>query len=865
MPLGYSRDVFVKEGVDNSVVAISIAEPVEGSDAATKKYVDDAKAGYIDRVLGGTMSGDLSLGVTNKIVNLGAPTLPQHVATKGYVDTFSGALNLDGTNNMAADLDLGSNRVSNLATPIVPQDIATKAYVDSNITAAHLQKDGSTPMVGNLDMGANALITDSISAASSTGGLVIGGVTFRSGDLTIPGNLVVGGSVSSLFTDTLDVGDPFAALAYNYSTPAARAAGLVVVAQPTGVTANVAPPAGFAYGLVESAMTVDDNTGFAVGDFVLVTGASTNVNNGLYQVSSLGLSTVIRVANTFLSPVPFVRLEFQSDSGVGVTGSIHKVAVSVLRASTSGVWQTATASNVASLVYGSAINTSAGDTMAAPISLGTTNRVVNLANPTLAQDIATKVFVDTTWLLPTGGTMSGSISLGGVARVTNLPSAPPSNPQDVATKDYVDSNVEPSPLLTTGGTMSGDITVAKPMVVPTFVYDGPSYNPTGGTLNFTLGNVLTGYTLTEGSETYTIRASSENGGLININYRAFAVFDDQDSWTKPFYAGLQGWIAANSASFTTALPDGIANPGNYINTYTGSTADANAAIDLTVDGSQLAGAWLRVSTSSARVVAGVQFTAYDVTMGPLDIAVVYSTDGGSNWTHVIGSPFTLTWTADNFGTSAPETSSKPTWPAVTTQEFAVIIRSINGHPGGICSVQTMRLFGPATTNAPSSGLSGSDLVTRDWVDLNTLGVSSPYVGRPTAGFTNGNLIRSFSGPRTTVATLNAQSSQTRAAALLRGRLVFGNGDGANFTSPTGAELDAAYDTFGVGDNDTPLTTFEVVLHNEDVAARTLTNNTDFTFTAGANSTQNVAANTFAILQVVRTEAGAYLWRVAGGV
>lgn len=77
----------------------------------------------------------------------------------------------------------------------------------------------------------------------------------------------------------------------------------------------------------------------------------------------------------------------------------------------------------------------AGGTMSGAIAMGT-NQITGLGDPSLAQDAATKNYVDTTALLLAGGTMAGNINMGS-NNITNL--ADPVSAQDAATKAYVDS------------------------------------------------------------------------------------------------------------------------------------------------------------------------------------------------------------------------------------------------------------------------------------------------------------------------------------------------------------------------------------------------------------------------------------------
>jgi hypothetical protein len=79
----------------------------------------------------------------------------------------------------------------------------------------------------------------------------------------------------------------------------------------------------------------------------------------------------------------------------------------------------------------------AGGTMTGAIAMGSA-KITGLADPTSAQDAATKTYVDTADALKlslTGGTMSGAIAMG-TNKITGVGN--PTLAQDAATKDYVD-------------------------------------------------------------------------------------------------------------------------------------------------------------------------------------------------------------------------------------------------------------------------------------------------------------------------------------------------------------------------------------------------------------------------------------------
>lgn len=78
---------------------------------------------------------------------------------------------------------------------------------------------------------------------------------------------------------------------------------------------------------------------------------------------------------------------------------------------------------------------SAGDSMTGPLAMGT-NKVTGVGDPTANQDAATKVYVDSTTVASAGDTMTGPLAMG-ANKVTGL--GEPTANQDAATKNYVDS------------------------------------------------------------------------------------------------------------------------------------------------------------------------------------------------------------------------------------------------------------------------------------------------------------------------------------------------------------------------------------------------------------------------------------------
>ena len=175
-----------------------VAEPIAGSDAATKTYVDTSIAAVIDgapaaldtlnelaaalnddasfhtsvtnslagklSLTGGTMTGQLSLGA-NKIVSVADPTLAQDVATKAYVDAADGnGLPLSG-GTMSGAIAMGTNKITGLGTPTDAADATTKAYTDSILGSTTSAADSAAAAATSAS---NASTSASNAASSAT-------------------------------------------------------------------------------------------------------------------------------------------------------------------------------------------------------------------------------------------------------------------------------------------------------------------------------------------------------------------------------------------------------------------------------------------------------------------------------------------------------------------------------------------------------------------------------------------------------------------------------------------------------------------------------------------------------------------------
>ena len=158
--------------VDGAKISM-VADPVEAMDAANKEYVDNAVAGvkptgdYLP-LTGGTMSGDINMGVNNS-VRFGAANyaLYQNKGTGHLVLTGNSNTDIVEMNNIGTVQFGNETTIKNVKTPTNNGDVTPKSYVDGQIavTKNDLQEQMQEylPLTGgrlsgNLLMGTGAQI-----------------------------------------------------------------------------------------------------------------------------------------------------------------------------------------------------------------------------------------------------------------------------------------------------------------------------------------------------------------------------------------------------------------------------------------------------------------------------------------------------------------------------------------------------------------------------------------------------------------------------------------------------------------------------------------------------------------------------------
>ena len=127
--------------VDGAKISM-VANPAEAMDAANKEYVDNAVAGvkptgdYLP-LTGGTMSGDINMGVNNS-VRFGAANyaLYQNEDTGHLVLTGNSNTDIVEMNNIGTVQFGNETTIRNIKTPTNNQDAVPKSYVDGQISIA---------------------------------------------------------------------------------------------------------------------------------------------------------------------------------------------------------------------------------------------------------------------------------------------------------------------------------------------------------------------------------------------------------------------------------------------------------------------------------------------------------------------------------------------------------------------------------------------------------------------------------------------------------------------------------------------------------------------------------------------------------
>jgi hypothetical protein len=284
------------------------------------------------------ITNDLTVDVTAQATGAATLTVPDLGGTNHNVAPFLTSGGTPAVNKVVRMVDGVSTIQSASNVTLSDGDVfagvvgvTALASNDLTITAASTQN-----VVVALDSGQNMTVTG--------GGVTIAEDLAVTGDATITGDLTVNGTTTSVNSTVVTIADNNLLLSSNYTTVAARAGGIAVNYLPTA-TATTSDTGGFA---TTTTLTVVSSTGMATpGDIILISGAATESNNGIYEVAS-ATATVITIEGT--PTHNFLQSAFTMDTA-DVTAVVTLITVAVLQAGTDGRWEVADGDNAASMTF----------------------------------------------------------------------------------------------------------------------------------------------------------------------------------------------------------------------------------------------------------------------------------------------------------------------------------------------------------------------------------------------------------------------------------------------------------------------------------------------------------------------------------
>ena len=327
---------------------------------------------------------DMNAGSAATITGLSTPTNAGDAANKGYVDTQDALKLALAGGTMSGAIAMGTNRITGLGDPSGTQDAATKNYVDSVAqgldakascrvtTTANISLSGTQTIDGIAVIAGDRILVKDQSTTSQNGIYVVAaGAWSRSTDADSWTELV------SAFTFV----EQGTSQANNGYTCTVAAGGTLDTTAVTWVQFSGAGQITAGAGLTKTGNTLD-----------VVTASSARI---VVNADNIDLATTGVTATTYagLAIDTYGRVTSASTlttlSGYGITDAYTKTQIDTT-------------------VSGLLAKT--GGTMSGAIAMGT-NKITGVGDPTLAQDAATKNYIDTIF----GSTSSAAASAAAAA------------------------------------------------------------------------------------------------------------------------------------------------------------------------------------------------------------------------------------------------------------------------------------------------------------------------------------------------------------------------------------------------------------------------------------------------------------------
>ncbi len=585
---GTEADPFTLDVTDGGIGTLELADDAVTTLKISDGNVTNAKLDKTNIPLSGfgAAGADIDLGA-NKIANLLDPTNPQDAATKNYVDTEITNNAADGTETgvtgaginvvtgdgstatpyvitateaqdltdvLTLDPSAGNNTITDVADPTNPQDAATKNYVDTEITnnAADGTETGVTGAGINVVTGDGSTATPYVITAT------------EAQDLTDVLTLDPSAGNNTI-TDVADPTNPQDAATKNYVD--------------TEITNNAAD--GTETGVTGAGINVVTGDGSTATPYVITATEAQDLTDVLTLDPSAGNNTITDVADPTnpqdAATKNYVDTEITNNAADGTETGVTGAGINVV----TGDGSTATpyvitATEAQDLTDVLTLDPSAGN-----------NTITDVADPTNPQDAATKNYVDTeitnnaadgTETGVTGAginvvTGDGSTATPYVITATEAqdltdvltldPSAgnntitdvaDPTNPQDAATKNYVDTEI-------TNNAADGTETGVTGAGINVVTGDGSTATP----------YVITATEAQDLTDVLTLDPSAGNNTITDVADPT----NPQDAATKNYVDTVTDEIA-NAVQVLAA--DGTSGLYNIAD----GTVDSNSIIQLTV-------------------------------------------------------------------------------------------------------------------------------------------------------------------------------------------------------------------------------------------------------------------------------------------
>lgn len=280
------------------------------------------------------------------------------------IKTTTGALTIDG----ASGITLAS--AISLAAAIGITALAGAGAFDFSAATGIFKTSTGAVTIGNgaVTVSGAATFTAAGTALTVNNNATVTGNLSVGGNVSIGGNLTVSGTTTTTQSETVLIADNHLYLNNGYTANPAQTGGLIVNYDPTTTTTTVA--GAYVAGVAATSNPTVTTTGsgtFAVADIIQFS-SSTN-NNGLYEVlSHTGTTLTIRGIGVTATVEDFTQNQFTAGASDGAT--ILKVAVSVIRSGTDGLWETGSGS--ATPITFTDLATASGSTLQTAYEAGNT-------------------------------------------------------------------------------------------------------------------------------------------------------------------------------------------------------------------------------------------------------------------------------------------------------------------------------------------------------------------------------------------------------------------------------------------------------------------------------------------------------------